>query len=280
MPSLNFPQHQFMGSDAKFTAFVAGMGSGKTWVGANKILKHHLEFPRVDSAYYAPTHKLVKDVFWPTLDEVGHTLGVRVKFKSADKEAHVYRGRYFYGALICRTLDKPENIVGFKSGYALMDELDILPTKKAYTCWRKVIGRMRYKVDGLRNSVDVTTTPEGYKFLYEKFVLEPQQKPSMAKSYRIIHASTYDNEANLPADYIDTMLADYPSAYINAYLNGQFVNLTSGTVYHEYDRELCRSKEVASISEPIYVGMDFNVGNMACAIFVKRENGYHCVGEI
>lgn len=280
MPGLNIPQHQFISSTAKFNAFVGGMGSGKTWVGANAIMKHHCQFPRVNSAYYAPTHKLVKDVFWPTLDEVAGLLDFKVKFKTADKEAHLFRGRAFYGVVHCRTLDKPENIVGFKSGYSLLDELDIMPTKKAQLCWRKVIGRMRYKIDGLRNGVDVTTTPEGFKFVYEKFKLEPEKKPELKKHYRLIHASTYDNEKNLPHDYIDTMVRDYPSNYINAYLNGQFVSLTSGQVYHEYDREKHNSDEVAQPGETIYVGMDFNVQKMACAIFVWRGDEFHCVGQI
>ncbi|MEA1186269.1 hypothetical protein U9C94_22760, partial [Escherichia coli] len=38
------------------------------------------------------------------------------------------------------------------------------------TSWRKIIARMRYKIGGLRNGIDVTTTPEGFKFVYEQFV--------------------------------------------------------------------------------------------------------------
>ncbi|MBN0203805.1 hypothetical protein JTL45_35105, partial [Pseudomonas aeruginosa] len=43
---------------------------------------------------------------------------------------------------------------------ALVDELDVLKADKARQAWRKIIARMRYKVDGLRNGIDVTTTPE------------------------------------------------------------------------------------------------------------------------
>lgn len=279
-PRLNIPQHRFITSGFKFNAFVAGMGSGKTFVGAHKMMGHFARFPKVDAAYYAPTHKLVKDVFWPTLDEVGYILGFRMHFRVADKEVHVKRNGKFYGVINCRTLDKPENIVGFKSGYSLIDELDILATEKAKKCWTKILGRMRYKIDGLVNGVDVTTTPEGYKFVYQKFKKAPQDNPSLLDYYNIVHASTYDNEKNLPHDYIDTMLRDYPGQYINAYLNGQFVSLTSGQVYHAYDRANNRSKEVAQTAEAVYIGMDFNVTKMAAAIFIKRDNGFHCVGQI
>jgi hypothetical protein len=53
---------------------------------------------------------------------------------------------------------KTDTIVGFKIGNALVDELDVLKADKARQAWRKIIARMRYKVDGLRNGIDVTTT--------------------------------------------------------------------------------------------------------------------------
>jgi hypothetical protein len=67
-------------------------------------------------------------------------------------------------------MEKPGSIVGFKIGNAMVDELDVMVAAKAQQAWRKIIARMRYKVDGLRNGIDVTTTPEGFKFVYQQFV--------------------------------------------------------------------------------------------------------------
>lgn len=55
-----------------------------------------------------------------------------------------------------------------------------------------------------------------------------------------------------------------------AYLRGQFTNLTSGTVYHQFDRKLNNCEEVEQPGEPIYIGMDFNVGKMAGIVHVLR----------
>lgn len=82
-------------------------------------------------------------------------------------------------------------------------------TDKARDAWRKIIARMRYNVPNLRNGIDVTTTPEGFKFTYEQFVKEANLSPEKAKLYGLIQASTYDNEANLPSDYIESLRQSY-----------------------------------------------------------------------
>jgi hypothetical protein len=59
----------------------------------------------------------------------------------------------------------------------------------------------------------------------------------------VVHASTYENEANLPDDYIPSLRASYPPQLIEAYIRGQFVNLTSGSVYPNFDRKLNHTAE-------------------------------------
>lgn len=280
MPRLNVPQGKFIALPHKFRAFVAGFGSGKTWVGSAGICKHVWEWPGINSGYFAPTYAQIKDIFFPTIEEVAADWGLRVRLKESDKEVDFYSGRQYRSTTICRSMEKPQTIVGFKIGHALVDELDVLAKVKAQHAWRKIIARMRYKVDGLRNGVDVATTPEGFKFVHQQFVKQLREKPELRDRYGMIQASTYDNEANLPDDYIDSLLGDYPEQLIAAYLRGQFVNLTSGTIYTAYDRKLNASQENAQPGEPLFVGMDFNVGKMAAVVHVKRLGLPHAVDEI
>jgi hypothetical protein len=130
------------------------------------------------------------------------------------------------------------------------------------------------------NGVDLTTTPEGFRFTYEQFVKQPRENPAAAGMYGLIQASTYDNEANLPPDYIPSLLASYPANLVEAYINGQFVNLAHGTVYVQYDRKLNRSTETIQKDEPLFIGMDFNVGKMAAVVHVKRGGNPHAVDEL
>jgi hypothetical protein len=277
---LNVPQAQFLALDKKNRAYVAGFGSGKTFVGCAGIAAHFYEHPGINQGYFAPTYPLIRDIFYPTITEVCEGMGLRAKVKRGDHEVEVYSGSRYRGVVHCRSLDSPETIVGFKIGHALIDELDILADEKAQQAWRKITARMRYKVHGVKNGIDVTTTPEGFKFVYRQFVKDLRDKPELAGRYGLIQASTYDNEANLPDDYIDSLLEIYTPELIEAYLNGQFVNLKTGTVYHKYKRDLNRCDDVLQGGETAFIGMDFNVGKMAGIVHVKRNNLPRAVDEI
>ena len=276
----NIPQGQFLAMPQKFRAFVGGFGSGKTWVGCMAQCIGYWENPGINQGYFAPTYPQIRDIYYPTIEEVAHTMGLNVEIKTSDKEVHFYSGRKYRGTTICRSMERPGTIIGFKIGHALVDELDIMTTDKAQIAWSKIIARMRYNVEGLKNGVDVATTPEGFKFTHKMFIAECSSRPELKDRYGLIQASTYDNEKNLPSDYIPSLVDTYPENLISAYLNGQFVNLTSGTVYRNYDRKHCRSTETIQGNEPLFVGMDFNVEHMAATIYVKRPNGWHCVAEL
>lgn len=279
-PTLNVPQARFLAMQHKFRAFVAGFGSGKTWTGCAALAKHGWEHPKVTSGYFAPTYPHIRDIFYPTIEEVMFDWGLRTDIKTSDKEVHIYRGQQYRGTIICRSMDNPGTIVGFKIGHALIDELDVMSADKAKLAWRKIIARMRYNIPTLKNGVDVTTTPEGFKFTYEQFKKQVAQRPELEKLYGLMHASTYDNAQNLPDDYIPSLIDTYPKELIDAYIDGQFCNLTTGTVYRAYDRAKHRSNETIKEGEPLFIGQDFNVGKMASTIYVKRPNGWHAVAEL
>ena len=269
--NLNIPQGRFLALPHKFRAYVAGFGSGKTWVGATDIGTHFWRHPGINQGYFAPSYPLIRDIFYPTVEEVFLELGLRVKIHQANKEIHAYEGRKYRGVVFCRSMDAPEQIVGFKIGNALIDELDLLKPEKAATAWRKIIARMRYKEAGIKNGISVTTTPEGFRFVYQQFYKAPLEKPESAALYGLVQASTYDNALNLPDDYISSLRASYPSQLISAYLDGKFVNLTSGAVYPDFDRVKNGTDATILPGEQLHIGMDFNVLKMAAVVFVIRD---------
>jgi hypothetical protein len=276
----NIPQAQFLQMPHKFRAFVAGFGTGKTAIGAVSSCKHYWEHPKVNQGYFAPTYPQIRDIYYPTIEEVAYWMGLRADIKEGNKEVHLYSGRFYKGTTICRSMERPGTIIGFKIGHAHVDELDVLDIKKAREAWRKIIARLRWLDAAIKNGADVTTTPEGFRETHRLFVEQVLNNPGLANSYGLIQASTYDNETNLPADYIQSLLDTYPIELIEAYLLGQFVNLTTGTVYRSYNRTTHNSTEEIEKGDVLRVGMDFNVMHMASTIYVERENGWHAVDEL
>jgi len=272
---LSAPQNIFLnGLDTKFRAYVGGFGSGKTFVGCLDLLIFFGQNPGTRQGYFGPSYPSIRDIFFPTFEEAAHLMGFTCDIRESNKEVHVRRNGRYYGTVICRSMDRPSTIIGFKISRALVDEIDTLPKAKAKQAWNKIIARLRLKIDGVENGIGVTTTPEGFMFVYEQFALNPTER------YSMVQASTYENERYLPEDYIDSLIETYPEGLISAYLDGQFVNLTAGTVYRSYDRKSNDSSESIQPGEPLLIGMDFNKGKMAACVFVKRDQAYHCVDEV
>lgn len=128
---LNKPQGGFFQMPHKFRAYVAGFGSGKTWVGCCGILDHFIRFNMVSAGYFAPTYPQIRDIFYPTMEECADAWGLQAKVRTGNHEVDIYAGNRQIGTILCRSMDKPGSIIGFKIGHALADEIDTMPTEKA-----------------------------------------------------------------------------------------------------------------------------------------------------
>lgn len=267
---LTEPQYEFVTATERFPALVAGFGAGKTHAAVIRALALKLQYPRQNVGYYLPTYDLVTTIAFPRFIETLEAWGVPYRQNKNDKMIHVEGA----GSFIFRTMDAPERIVGYEVADSLVDELDTLPEDKARDAWNKIIARNRQKKpDGSANTVGVVTTPEGFRFVYDRWVR------NAAPGYRIIRASTMSNAANLPEGYIESLRGTYPSQLLAAYLDGEFVNLVSGSVYPEFDRTLNASAERIQPGEALHVGMDFNVGKMSAVVHVLRGDDPHAVKE-
>lgn len=271
MLTLTRPQYEFVTAEDQFPAMVAGFGAGKSHAAIWRTLRLKFGYPAQSVAYYLPTYDLVARMAMPRFEEVLSEIGIPFKMNKNDSLIDIEDN----GSIILRTMDNPARIVAYEVADSICDELDTLATEKAREVWNKVIARNRQKKpDGSLNTVGVATTPEGFRFVYERWKKNP------VAGYRLIRATTMSNAANLPAGYIDSLRASYPANLLQAYLEGEFVNLTSGSVYAEFDRELNRTDATMNPSEPLHIGMDFNVGKMAAVVFVLRDGNPHAVDEI
>lgn len=268
---LTGPQFDFVIAEEQFPAFVGGFGSGKTFALVSRAIAKKLAYPQQAVAYYLPTYDLVRTIGFPRFAELLDTCKVLHRINKTDATIDLMGA----GQILFRTMDTPERIIGYEVADSLVDELDTLATDKARDTWVKILGRNRQKKpDGSLNTVAVGTTPEGFKFVYDRWQKAP------APGYRIIKAATQSNARNLPDGYIDSLRASYPANLLAAYLDGEFVNLAAGSVYPEFDRALNASDERIKAGDTLHVGMDFNVTKMAAVVHVLRGDDPHAVAEL
>lgn len=267
---LSAPQSDFFSSNSKATALVSGFGAGKTVAAITRILATKIQYPSVDLLYASPTYPLIRDILYPEISDICEDAGIAIKINRADNHINFPQ---IGGKIICKTMEKPERLIGFSVGDAFLDELDVLDTDKAMHVWRMVLARIRSKFpDNKKNQIFVSTTPEGWKATYQLFVKKQNQ------DYKLIKASTRSN-THLPEDYIQSLIASYPPHLIEAYIEGEFVNLTSGTVYPNFSRTNNLTSATPTRGEKLFVGIDFNAYHMAAIVHVIRNNFAFAVNE-
>ena len=268
--ALTATQRAFATSREPFPAFIGGFGSGKTAAAIARAMALKTHFKNCDIAYYLPSFPLVEDIAMRRFPELCERKGWAFKMRGGTSPHIEFPGA---GRILFRSLSHPESIVGYEVAHSICDELDTLPKKKARDAWNKVIARNRQKC-AMANTVAVATTPEGFQFVYERWQKQP------APGYVMFKARTIENAANLPPDYIQNLQNSYPSNLLAAYLDGEFVNLAAGSVYHEFDRHLNGTDATIRPGEPLHIGMDFNVNNMSAVVFVIRDGNPVAVEEV
>ncbi len=266
-------QFKFVMSEAKYPALISGLGAGKTEALVYRVLKFLTAIPNARIAVYAPTVDLFKRIHYQRFEDIFANSHIRHQLNKSDGVMTIWMptGK---AEIIFRSMDNYARIIGYETHHAILDELDTLSKEKAMEVWIRVLARNRKKYmnpDGTRgkNTVGVTTTPEGFRFCYTMWVKEHSKDPD----YELIRGRTEDNH-HLHEDYVPSLKRTYPPQLIEAYLNGMFVNLKGNTVYDGFNRVGSNTVlTMASFPETnvINIGMDFNVGRMAAAVLMEGD---------
>lgn len=287
--SLTKSQMNFLNLNCPFPGFFGGYGCGKSYLMTLSAVLDGMHSSDAIIALYEPEFSLIQSVIVPNLEFWFAEFGITAKY---NKMEHIYyTSTSGIGDFVCKSMDNPDSLVGYESYRSHIDEIDTLPMDKAQQVWFKIMGRNRRNAKGVAdehkiwseenqrlecfNRISAYSTPEGFKFAHKMWAL------SQNKDFQYIQGRTEDNP-NLSESYLRQLRESYPPALIDAYMNGEFVNMTSGTVYNNYDRVCYNSNETIKKNEPLYIGCDFNVTNQAATVWVKRNGGmqWHAVSEL
>lgn len=270
--SLKLLPHQFsliQDEQTEVLGLVSGFGAGKTFAVARKAVLLAKANPGCDGIVTEPNFPLLTQILIPEIKDALDFFQFKYEFKASESIFYVMiQGKET--RIICKSMEGYERLIGINAAWVIMDEFDTAKPELAYNAYIKLLGRMR--VGNVRQMV-IVSTPEGYRSMYRIFVEEGEKG-----NKRLIRAKTTDNY-HLPQDYVDRMRSQYPAELIDAYLNGEFTNLTSGTVYTQYDRTLNdTSKEDDRLSD-IHIGIDFNVSAMSAVACLVKDGCVYAVDE-
>jgi len=255
--------------NTKILGLCSGYGGGKTFAVARKAVLLMLKNAGFDGIITEPNYPLLNQILIPEMKTALEFFNVTYKFNKVDSVFYCdVEGKET--RIICKSMENYERLVGVNAAWVVMDEFDTAKPDLAYNSYLKLLGRIRA---GNVRQIVIVSTPEGFGAMYRIFITEN------SKDKHLIRAKTTDNK-HLPQDYIDTLKGIYSSSMLSAYLDGNFVNLNAGSVYHEFDRNLNATNQTIMADDVLHIGLDFNVANMSAVVHVVRGDSVHAVNEI
>lgn len=261
----------------RFLALCGGFGSGKTKCLAVKTITLAALNTGTTAGLFSATYELASSILIPAMDEHLEEYKIPFDFKGSPHPRYVLKFPHGETEVLIKSFENWKRIIGNNYSFACVDEIDTVDVGVAAKAWDKLLGRIRV---GKVCQIAVASTPEGFKTMYRIWVKESTDpKTGQPKSdRRLIRARSTDNPF-LDEDFIPSLMENYSAELVKAYINGEFVNLTSGTVYSSFDRHKNHTDEVVQEGDRLHIGMDFNVGQMAAVVHIIDQGLPRAVDE-
>jgi len=252
-------QAQFVYDTSRFSAFIGGIGAGKTRGGAIKAMKWLAEWGPKPSIgmVVAPTYRMLADAILRTYREVFRIADSQ--FSKSDFIARVGRAEILF-----RSADDPEHLRGPNVHWAHIDEAALC----APSTFDIVIGRVR--AEGTAGPVWLTTTPKGRNWVYERV---------QDGTLRVFRARTEENPYLAP-EFKESLRRIYTGPFARQELDAEFVAF-EGLVYEEFSRDVHVGHRHVSEFRRFVIGCDEGYTNPAVALVIgiDADDRAHVIEE-
>ncbi len=246
-------QDGFVRSQAPFPAFMGGQGSGKTAGGVIKCWFYSIDNPGSRGVWTEPVAAMFQESCLPTLRTFfGEYEGSF--WTEQGKGGPNHRIEFANGCLwMLKAAETPERLVGFEVAWALMNEAGSTEHGSQEQAYLNLVGRLRQK--GFRHWLGVATTPSGRNWLWKEWVDSPTAKET---GHVLFPGSTFENEANLPDEYIQRMSRAYVpgTPMYRERILGEFVQM-SGLVIPGFDADKMTGPWPDTLFTHKLAGVDF-----------------------
>lgn len=237
----NPKQWEFDRLQAKFCLFQAGVGSGKTYATVRKFFRNVVECGSdVLHVVGAPSNKIMrKATFAAFIDYMAaikgrnHWTPVKKVWDTDNHREVLFRNGSRVEFL---TLKNPEQFAGPSVGSYWIDEAALV--EQSMLAFRTFNERLRDpRAPRLRGFL--STTPRGPLGVVAHFL---EQVHAGNPEYAYVTCTTWENSANLPPDYIPTLLTSMSPREIRQQLCAEILRNENAVYAEEFDpvRSLCR----------------------------------------
>lgn len=272
-------QGEFIKNPARMSAYIGGLGSGKTFAGIARGLERSQQRIAPGSKFgprglcAAISYPVLKDVVLPQFMDLIDGSGLekgRNWYLKAERKALLKancgckdRDRCPHVTeVLFRSLDNPDSVRGVELAWAFIDEGRHL-TRYAFDV---VNGRLRQR--GYTHQVWVCSTPNGYDWMWDVF------HPDSPKAYagtQWFEAPTYENRHHVGEEYIKTLEATYEGKFFEQEVLGKFVGIVQGAVFPHWDSPKFLVPVSYDPGLPLVSMWDFGVGDPGTCLFAQVD---------
>ena len=241
-----------------------GYGSGKTFSLIMKAFQLLWLNKGFAGGLVVPSIADFKKDVQPLMEEICQARGIKYFYKPSYQ---YYQFPWSRGKLYVVSAQQP--IKGPNWAFACINEVTLIDHAR----FKDVLGRVRIK-RAQYPQIAMSGTPEGTNnWVYETLVSNP------LPNSRVIYGSIQNNQENLAADFIPTMMNSYDTAMQDAYVRGLFVNMQGSRFYYSYDPAKHHNTTIQQIpGADVHVSLDYNVEPMCATLWhlvtIRDVNGY------
>jgi hypothetical protein len=192
----------------------------------------------------------------PEIEAALQELGIDYDYKKSEYLFTLDIGSRYPARILCRTTEPRavNNVRGVELGSWWADEARDMDSAS----FDVVFDRLRCRKTKIRKLL-VTSTPNGYDHLYERFVERPRSGKPGCQRWALIQAPS-DANTDLPEEYLQEILGRYDGAMSRQERGGEFVALGSGRVYSPFDRDDHVGAVAYDKTRRLALAADFNRG--------------------
>lgn len=272
-------QREFVKNPHRASAYIGGLGSGKTWAGIVRGLDFSQQpvapdtmwGPRglIGASSYGVLRKVIQPQFFEVMEgtdlwKTGKrtTSWVKSEMKARliascscpDRHACDHEVEIFLASL-----DDPDELRGMELSWFYIDE----GRNTTRNAWEVLWGRLRQQ--GYRHAGWVCSTPNGFDWMYDNF---HPDSPIALPDAMWYGAPTYENK-HLPPEYIAGLEAQYQGRFFEQEVLGRFVGMTQGAVFFAWNPRDAADEVLYDATEPFYSEWDFGMGDQNVVLFFQ-----------
>lgn len=241
-------QYEAFHFDTRFGAVIAGVQSGKTFLGSHWVGKKITEFPDKNGLICSPTYKILHHSTLEKFFQIFPEL--RKYYKEQKGVIELPSG----GKVFCRSADQPLGIEGMTIYWAWLDEAGMMPR----LIW--IVARSRVSLTG--GQILITTTPYNLGWLYQEFYIPWKEKKDPDLS--VFTWRSIDNPF-FPKDFAEKEKQRLrPEEFARRY-EGRFEKMT-GLVYDLPLEQIINPFDIGGKAETRLAGVDWGFRNPAAIV--------------